>query len=107
MGIMTQTPNRDLDTPNEAFAPTIAKGVMWAYLSYAASKAFVFAGTVILARLLTPADFGIVGLATVVTDYLGTLQDFGVEEALVQRKTRLAEAANATFVIAVASGLAL
>ncbi len=93
--------------PAEKLAPAIAKGVLWAYLTYAGSKALVFGSTVILARLLTPADFGIVGFATIVTDYLGTLQDFGVGEALVQRRSNIAQAANATFVVSIATGVAL
>ncbi len=93
--------------PAEKLAPVIAKGVLWAYLTYAGSKALVFGSTIILARLLTPADFGIVGFATIVTDYLGTLQDFGVGEALVQRKANVDQAANATFVVSVATGVVL
>ncbi len=92
---------------SEALAPTVTRGVVWAYAAYAGSKALVFVTTILLARLLTPADFGIVGFATIVTDYLGTLRDFGVGEALIQRKTKIEQAANATFVVSIVSGLAL
>src|SRR5262245_18572853 len=39
----------------------------------------------VLARLLVPQDFGIVGMATVVTGFLGLFRDFGLSGASVQR----------------------
>lgn len=41
--------------------------------------------TVILARLLSPTDYGIVGIATLVLALVNTLQDLGLGAALVQR----------------------
>lgn len=54
-----------------------------------------------------PEDFGLVGLASVLAGYLGTLHTFGVGEAFIQRKFGSKESANATFVLSVASGILL
>lgn len=45
----------------------------------------------ILARLLTPADFGYLAMATVVTEFAGLLGSFGFANILIQRRviTRL------------------
>ena len=43
----------------------------------------VLVSTVILARLLTPADFGVVALALVFMGFLETLQDLGLTQALI------------------------
>src|SRR5579864_6467473 len=42
---------------------------------------------VILARLLTPADFGLVAIITVLTSFAPLLIDFGLGDATTQRKT--------------------
>jgi O-antigen/teichoic acid export membrane protein len=80
---------------------------MWSYLTFVIGKVMVFISTVILARILTPADFGLVGLASVLAGYLGTLHTFGVGEAFIQSKFGSEESANATFVLSVASGILL
>lgn len=103
----TVTSTEMAQEPPQELGHSVARGVLWAYLAFAASKGLVFASTIVLARLLTPAEFGIVGFATIITDYLDTLQGLGVGEALIQRKTRIEEAANATFVISIVTGAAL
>lgn len=95
------------DLPIEISTQQVGRGVLWAYLAFASGKAMVFVSTVILARLLTPQDFGLVGLASLVAGYLGTVHTFGVGEAFIQSKFHSDEAANATFVLSVTSGVLL
>ncbi len=42
--------------------------------------------TMILARLLTPRDFGLVAMVTTVTSFLGVFKDAGLSIATVQRE---------------------
>jgi lipopolysaccharide exporter len=58
-------------------------GVVWQTLSFSAGKLLVLASTVILARLLTPNDFGVVAIALVFITYADVLTDLGVAQALV------------------------
>lgn len=58
-------------------------GVAWQGLSYLGGKILVLGTTVILARLLVPGDFGLVGLALVFVAYAETLTDLGVAQALI------------------------
>jgi PST family polysaccharide transporter len=62
---------------------TAVGGAGWNVLSYLGGKALVLASTVILARLLTPDDFGVVGLALVFITYADVLTDLGAAEALI------------------------
>lgn len=64
-----------------AYAGT--RGAAWQGLSYLVGKAMVLLTTVILARLLTPEDFGLVGLALVFVTYVEVATDLGVAQALV------------------------
>lgn len=47
---------------------------------------------IVLARLLTPYDFGIVGIASFVLGIIGQFSDFGLGPAVIQRKTDVEEA---------------
>ena len=42
--------------------------------------------TAILSRLLTPDDFVIVAIATVIISFFGVISDFGIAPAIVQNK---------------------
>ena len=75
---------RDQDLPpSPGLKRTAVGGVGWNILSYVGGKVLVLASTVILARLLTPEDFGVVGLALVFITYADVLTDLGAAEALI------------------------
>lgn len=50
--------------------------------------------TGILARLLTPADFGIVAIATVIISFFNILSDVGIGPAIIQKKELTLISAN-------------
>jgi O-antigen/teichoic acid export membrane protein len=47
----------------------------------------VIGSTMILARLLTPQDYGLVGMVTVLTGFIALFKDVGLSSATVQRPT--------------------
>src|SRR6185295_15086644 len=55
-----------------------------------ASQAFKFltsmAAAVVLARLLTPYDYGLIGMVAVVTGFVSIFKDMGLSVATVQRQ---------------------
>jgi O-antigen/teichoic acid export membrane protein len=62
------------------------RGVRWTLLGYAVNKLVTFGATVVLARLLTPADFGLVSLAILAIGILGVFGDLGFGAAQVVRQ---------------------
>lgn len=60
-------------------------GFAWAYGALLAGKGGVFLSTVVLAHVLTPADFGLFAFALTVMAYLVQVVDLGASSALVQR----------------------
>jgi O-antigen/teichoic acid export membrane protein len=62
---------------------------------------------VVTARLLTPADFGLVAMATAVTGLGQAFADLGLSEATIQRQDISHEQVSALFWINVAIGLGL
>jgi PST family polysaccharide transporter len=62
------------------------KGVPWTMLSYAAGRAVTVGVTILLARLLEPADFGLFALATLAVSLLSIFSGLGLGAALVLRQ---------------------
>jgi len=63
--------------------------------------------TIVLARLLTPADFGLVAMVTAITGLGQAFADLGLSEATIQRENITHEQVSALFWINVAIGLGL
>lgn len=61
-------------------------GFAWTGLSQAAVQLVQFVVTIVLARLLFPEDFGLVGMAAVFTEAIATLSGLALEPAVVQRQ---------------------
>src|SRR5437867_6353536 len=70
-------------TPEAPLSRAAVGGVAWQGLSYLLGKLLVLFSTIVLARLLTPSDFGVVGLALIFIAYVEGITDLGVAEALV------------------------
>jgi O-antigen/teichoic acid export membrane protein len=70
-------------------APSIAsgvrRGVSWKFLSQGVSFVLQLATTVVLARLLTPRDFGLAAMVLIFRRVVMLFSDFALTPALVQR----------------------
>lgn len=100
---MTQrSPDRQANLPKQAI-----QGSLWVFLSYAAGKSLTFIATIILARLLLPAEYGVMAACLAALQYFEILNDFGANSALISRREKLEEAANAALIISMVSGLVM
>lgn len=88
-------------------AKKAVRSTAWTYLSYILSKGANLATTIILARLLTTAEFGIVGFALTAMSFLDAVRDLGLELALIQRREAIEEAAHTAFWMNLASNGAM
>jgi O-antigen/teichoic acid export membrane protein len=61
------------DPSHAALAKAAVRGMAWRYLSYISAKLMVFVSTVVLARLLSKDDFGLVGFAITAIVFLEVL----------------------------------
>jgi O-antigen/teichoic acid export membrane protein len=62
----------------------IARGGLWMLLFKIADRALAIIGIAVLARLLTPADFGLVAMTTVLIDGIELATSFGFDIALLR-----------------------
>ena len=62
------------------------KGLTWSGISQVGRQFSQFIVTIILARLLLPSDFGLLGMALVFTQFVTIFNEMGVSEALIQKQ---------------------
>ena len=83
-------------------------GMAWAYGAYFGGRMLVLVSTAILARLLTPADFGVVAIALLFMTFLDAIKDFGLGNALIlSYPGQEAERAQTVFAWTIVIGLGL
>lgn len=80
----------------EGIGKRTLRGMFWAYGSYVGGRILVLISTAILARLLTPEDFGLVALALTFMVFLDTVRDLGLGQALIVGKPEELEARTQT-----------
>jgi O-antigen/teichoic acid export membrane protein len=79
----------------------------WNALSYGGTQILTFLLMIVLARLLTPLDFGVVTLASLPLLALGYLQESGLGAAVIRRRTDVERAAATQLVFALVTSVAL
>lgn len=77
-------PGPDVDEPTPPPTPSTGRQAAWNYLVFGLSKSSALITTVIVARVLDPADFGLFALALVIINFFDYIKDLGVGAALVQ-----------------------
>jgi O-antigen/teichoic acid export membrane protein len=92
------------ESPKDLSQKTL-KGILWSYGTFIGGKGLTFVSTIILARLLLPEQFGLVGYCLVAIQYLDILNSAGIDSALIARREKLEEAANAAFVANILLGI--
>ena len=95
-----------MDPPERGLGRVAVAGAGWQSVSYAGGKLLVLVSTAILARLLTPSDFGLVALALVFVTYAEVIADMGVAQALIYLPHRRSYA-DAAVVLSAAWSFAL
>jgi|tagenome__1003787_1003787.scaffolds.fasta_scaffold20964258_3 O-antigen/teichoic acid export membrane protein len=89
---MTQAPGivPESDGTGTGPAPPLraatAKGFVWSITQQVVIRFLSLVGFVVLARLLTPRDYGVVALATVFVSFLQIIAAAGMSQVLVQRR---------------------
>jgi PST family polysaccharide transporter len=81
------------------------RGSLITYGAFVLSKLAVFGSTVVLARLLVPNQFGIVGYALLVLGFLYVLKNFGMGTALVYGQDLDDDRASLLFFVALFASL--
>lgn len=82
-----------------------ASGVRWSSVSKIGRQILQFITTIILARLLSPFDFGLMGMALVITGFLDLLKDLGTTSAVIRQKNPSEEFLSSVYWMNISIGL--
>jgi O-antigen/teichoic acid export membrane protein len=82
-----------------------AEGMAFLAVQSVASRVVLFGAQVVLGFLLTPSEFGVVGLALLVTTVAWTFIGFGVDTVLQQRSSKLVLWEKAAFAVSMGQGI--
>lgn len=93
--------------PEQSLKEKTAKGLLWGGVSNGVQQLLNLIFGIFLARLLTPADYGMVGMLTIFTAIAGTLQESGFTVALANKKNISHKDYNAVFWFSTLMGLSL
>jgi len=85
-------------------ARSASRGALWTLGTTGGARLIALAGLAVLARLLAPAEFGLMAVALVVITYTETIGDLGTGAALIYWPERHAEVAGVTFWISLVTG---
>lgn len=87
------------------FRQKVVKGAAWVMLEKIFGQVAAFVVTMVLSRLLTPADYGTVALLTIFFTVCNALVDCGLASALVQKKNPTELHFNSMFYSSIALSL--
>ncbi len=71
--------------------------MLWSVIEVAVKRTLDFVVKLILARLLFPEDFGVIGMATVFITFIQVLNDAGMGPAIIQKKNLTEKHLNTVF----------
>jgi O-antigen/teichoic acid export membrane protein len=106
---MMATSSASRSAPVEALSGRAAAGAAWLIGSRLITRGIDFLSMILLARLLSPADFGLVGVAMTVILMIEAVMEIPVNQVLVQLRTPSGDQINTAFTLGVmrASSLAV
>ena len=83
------------------------KGIAWSFIQRWGSQLISFSVFLLLARLLSPEDFGLIAMSGVFIAFMKVFLDQGFASAIVQRKTVEREHLDTAFWVSIATSLLL
>lgn len=107
---MIETANtllRRLLEPGESLSQRVMRGGFWVFALQTTHRVFGFARLIILARILAPSDFGLLGIALLAMSTLEAFSNTGFQQALIQRKGDINHYLNTAWTVTAVRGAIL
>ncbi|MEW6269260.1 MAG: oligosaccharide flippase family protein [Thermodesulfobacteriota bacterium] len=113
LGVVARTvrllaaPRRPAASAAPGLRGQVVSGVKWSAIAFYSDSLLRLGISVVLARLLSPAEFGVVALAMSLVGVLALVQESGLSAALVQHRGAVDAAATAALYLTSLAGVAL
>ena len=91
----------------ESLSKRVVRGGVWVFALRITNRGLGFIRTIILARLLAPSDFGLLGIAMLAIATLETFSQTGFQAALVQKKDNVESYLDTAWTVSVIRGIVL
>ena len=91
----------------QSLALRVRSGVLWTLLGNISQQVLRIGFSVALARLLSPREFGLIGMAAVFTGFASMYVSLGLGQAIVQRKDLSPQHLSSAFTISLSSAAVL
>ena len=85
----------------------VASGMFWVALAQMFGQGLTLLVGLILPKLLTPSQMGLVGMAMLAVSAVELFQDAGLESALIYRREGVKEASDTVFITVIVSSVAI
>lgn len=85
----------------------MVRGGAWIYLLRIIDGGLGFVRTIIIARLLSPQDFGLLGIAMIALSTMETFSQTGIQEALVQKQEDVESYLDTVWTVSAVRGIIL
>jgi O-antigen/teichoic acid export membrane protein len=95
-----------LEAPS-ALSKQIVRGSLWAFAIRITGRLLGFIRTIVLARLLVPEDFGLLGIAILAVNVLETFSYTGFQSALIQKRDNIETYFDTAWTVSASRGLFL
>jgi len=96
-----------LFTPGDRLSQRVVHAGFWAFALRITDRLFGLARTIVLARVLSPNDFGLFGISLLALSALNTFSQTGFQAALVQKKGDIKPYLDTAWTVQVIRGLIL
>jgi O-antigen/teichoic acid export membrane protein len=91
----------------ETLSAKVVKGTGWVFALRVLTQLFIIGRLILLARLLMPSDFGLMGIALLVISILEAFSQTGIQQALVWKKEEIKEHLDTAWGILILRGIVL
>lgn len=102
-----RTLDRETDSRSASLTSRVRSGVAWNLMGQFTQQVLRVGFSILLARLLSPREFGLIGMVGVFTGFAGVFVNLGLGQAIVQRKDLRAEHLSTAFTLSLLSSAVL
>ncbi|MBA7535108.1 hypothetical protein ES705_27359 [subsurface metagenome] len=98
---------KNMIMPGGTLSQKVAKGGFWVFFIRITIRGLSFIRLIILARILSPNDFGLMGIALLTMSILETFSQTGFEQALIHKKEDIESYLNSAWTVLILRGFIL
>lgn len=108
---MMKTPIKEIINkilkPSDSLSQRMISGGFWVFLFKSIEFIFSFIQLIIVARILSPQEFGLIGIAYLTINVLNTFTQIGFKNALIQKKESIGSYLNSAWTVSILRALLL